>query len=608
MDKTDSQPDFFGQLAQELGQLWQDGAYGLRATAVAWRNMWRALTAVQTDYVVMTVGGPMPEREPRPLGLTERFLIRRPPPLSIETFNQRLQQIGQAPHIKGVLLLLTGFQTGTAALQNVRQAMVRFRQTGKKLVVYLPTVNMGSYFVATAADQIISPPGAYFAILGLHLQTEFYKDALARLGIQADAVQISPYKSGPNSFTKSAMTPEEKEQLEWLLQESFDILTAVMADGRGISQEQMQALIDHAPVFAEEAVALGLIDAVAYEDELPYLLAQTAMVPPSAQPYQAERETAVADKPQVRLSEWRDIAKSLPEKAARHGRGSIGVISIEGGITMGASQQAPLDIPIPFLGSQSSGEATLLPLLRQAEKNKELAALILYVNSPGGDALASDLIGREISRIAQKKPVVVYMGNVAASGGYYVSAPAQHIMSQSLTLTGSIGVWMMRLSTAGLYEKLEIHQAHLQRGKWATLFSNPQPMSEEEYQLFWQQVTDSYQQFKQVVANGRGLAVDTLDPICEGRVWSGRQAMAHQLVDSLGDFTAAVEKAAELANLATGDGSQTKVINLYPESNKHQLPQPFEQLSEWQQLLTGQAWQRWHQRPLYLLPFHIQLD
>lgn len=596
MQKPPPQPDFLSRLGQEVDQLWQESQQALSHAYIGWRNWIRSLTAVQTDYVVLSVGGPMPERAERPLSVAERYLFRRQPPLSIETFNKQLQQIAHSQQIKGVVLRFTGFQAGNGTLQNIRQAIVRFRQSGKRVIVYLPKINMGSYFVASAADQIISPPGAYCALLGVQLQTEFYKDALARLGIQADAVQISPYKSGPNSFTKSEMTPEEREQLEWLLDESYDQLTAVMAEGRGISQEQMQALIDHAPVFAEEAVTLGLLDAVGYEDQLAYLLAeQTAVDLPSSTPAKAS------------LATWDDITKSLPQLPRVYGRRFIGVVSINGAIIMGNSQQLPFDIPIPFLGSSSSGEATLLPLLRQAETMKEMAALILYVNSPGGDALASDLISREISRIAQKKPVVVYMGDMAASGGYYVSAPAHHIVSQSLTLTGSIGVWMMRLSSSGLYDKLQIQRTQLQRGKWAGLFTNPAPMSEEEYQLFWQQVTDSYEQFKQVVANGRGLDIDTLDPICEGRVWSGRQALTHRLVDSLGDFTTAVEKAAELAGLPTDGDQLPKVRNLYPQNNKQPLPMPFEQLQAWPHLLTGGMLEGWHKRPLYLLPYHIQL-
>jgi protease-4 len=279
---------------------------------------------------------------------------------------------------------------------------------------------------------------------------------------------------------------------------------------------------------------------------------------------------------------------------------------LQGGINMGKSQQPPIELPIPLLGGQTAGETALVSLIRRAEKLEELAALILHVDSPGGSGLASDLIGREIQRLSQKKPVVVYMGNAAASGGYYVSAAAQHIMSQSLTLTGSIGVWTIKLSTGSLYEKVSVSRASVERGKRANLYSDADPMTEDEYQVFLDAITEMYRQFKEVVANGRNLPFADLDPICEGRVWTGRQALKHKLVDSHGDFVDAVQVAAELAELPTDDGHAISIMNLQPKDNPHLIPKPYEAAAEIVKLLSGEQLKAWSGRPLFLMPFHIR--
>lgn len=274
---------------------------------------------------------------------------------------------------------------------------------------------------------------------------------------------------------------------------------------------------------------------------------------------------------------------------------------------MGTSRQSPIDIPIPFVGDANAGEETLSEILRQAEQLDEMAALILYVDSGGGSALASDLIARHLHRIAQKKPVLAYMGDTAASGGYYVSALANHIMCQEGTLTGSIGVIMGRVSMKGLYEKLHIHRTGLQRGERAGLYRNDAPMSEEEKTVFLEGIHEVYRQFKQIVSMGRPLPYDSLDPICEGRVWTGRQALKHQLVDSFGDFEDAVRKAAELAGLPLDDNHQIAVANLYgSRGDGRSLPEPFSPAEEISRLLTlGQTWQAFSGQPLALLPHHF---
>jgi protease-4 len=179
-------------------------------------------------------------------------------------------------------------------------------------------------------------------------------------------------------------------------------------------------------------------------------------------------------------------------------------------------------------------------------------------------------------------------------------------MSQSLTLTGSIGVWTIKLSTGSLYEKVSVSRASVERGKRANLYSDADPMTEDEYQVFLDAITEMYRQFKEVVANGRNLPFADLDPICEGRVWTGRQALKHKLVDSHGDFVDAVQVAAELAELPTDDGHAISIMNLQPKDNPHLIPKPYEAAAEIVKLLSGEQLKAWSGRPLFLMPFHIR--
>jgi protease-4 len=246
-------------------------------------------------------------------------------------------------------------------------------------------------------------------------------------------------------------------------------------------------------------------------------------------------------------------------------------------------------------------------LLRQAEGMDNMAALIFYVNSGGGSALASDLIGREITRLSRKKPVIVYMGSVAASGGYYVAASAQHIMSQETTITGSIGVITARAALQGLYEKMKVNRVSLKRGNHADLYSDPQPMDDQTKQIFWDGVQEYYRQFKQVVAAGRDIPHDDLEPLCEGRVWTGRQAQARGLVDSHGDFIDAIRLATELAELQLAENEEVRVANFYLRRDGYLLPKPqeaAEALSGW---LSRERLLDLNGRALLLLPLEIKI-
>lgn len=620
MKDSGENADFFADLRRELSDLRQTVEDQWYALTTSIRNQLRELRRAEVDYVFIPVGGTLPERDPPPRGFIERQLPLPPPAFSMQALNRQFQAIADADNVKGVVIVFRGFEAGLATLQNFRRAVQRLREAGKEAIVFTPYLDLAHYYAATAADQIIVPPSTQFNVLGLRAEITYLKDALNRIGIEAEAFQTSPYKSAPNVFSKSDMTPEERQQLNWRLDDWFDIITTDMAAGRRKDQEEIQRLIDQAPYFAEEALTLGLVDHLAYEDELAYLLADekadTAGVSTDAddgeEANQAEQVIESVDKKRrkAKLLAWRDAHSLLMEKSRRHSRKFIGVISLEGTIIMGPSRRAPFDLPIPIMDGNMAGEQTLVRLLRQAEKSEKMAALIFLVDSGGGSSLASDLIGRQIERINRKKPVLAYMGNVAASGGYYIVAPASHVMSQSGTITGSIGVWTLHLTTRDLYGKININRVNLDRGKRAGLYSDVEPLTEEQRQIFAAAIDETYDQFKQVVANGRKLPYEELDPICEGRVWTGRQALGHKLLDSQGDFVDAVHKAAELAGLPLDDDNEVPVVNFFPGGGGYVPPKAYdasEAVAEMGRWLFGERLQQLVGQPLLMMPYQLKL-
>ncbi len=623
MENRDQHPSQMKRVIEAPSRAWHELLTVITLGLVRLRNRIRKWRRLQIDYVVLPIEGPLPERAAPPRGFIERRLPFPQPSQSLQQLNSRFQKIADADNVRGVLIVFRGIQTGLATLQNLRLSILRLRENGKQVVVFTPYLDLRHYYVATAADRIIVPPGSQFEVLGLHAEAVFLKDALQQVGVQIDVVQISPYKTGLDTLQHANMTPEFREQLEWLLDDQFDMITADMADGRSMSQIQMQDLIDEAPFFAQMAREKGLIDDLAYEDELVYLLAETTPIGREKSVKNNERDSKPADeehkgqspkhkesddKARARIRSWAQASKALSEKYYRRTRPFIGVVSMEGLIVMGPSRQVPFNVPIPFVGGATVGEQSLVRLLRKAEKQTNMAALILHVDSSGGSALASELIGRQIQRVGEKIPVVVYMGNVAASGGYYVSSHAAHIMSQQATLTGSIGVIAARAAAQAFYEKVKINRVTIQKGKRANLYRDLTPLASEEQQIFEEIVNYAYEDFKRTVAQGRKLPYETLDAICEGRVWTGRQAKIHKLVDSHGDFVAAITKAAELAGLEYEHIGQIRVANLYSKGDNHVLPLPYETAQEIGRLLSNAWIKELNGRPLMLMPTSLEFD
>jgi protease-4 len=605
-------PSFFRELLREIGQLWQGIRVSLSRAKVSFRNWVRRIRKLRLDYVVMPIGGSLPERAGPPRNFLQRQLPLPARPLSMEVLHRRFQSISDADNVNGVILVLSGLSTGIATLQSLRLAIKRLQSAGKEVVVFTPLLDLGHYFVAVAADRIIIPPSSTFEVLGVHADSVFLKDALSNLGIQAEVVQISPYKTGFDNIGKSEMSDEYREQIDWILDDTYNYLVDAIAIGRGKTPDEVKELIDGAPYTASEALEQGIIDHVAYEDTLAYLLANGENNIMSQEPLSDENEDDEAERKgnkKAKLASWARARRIILSRYRRPSRKFIGVISVEGAITLGTSRKPPINlpIPIPFVGSASSGDETVVQLLRLAEKDNRMAALILHIDSPGGVHLAADLIWRQIVRITRRKPVVCYFGNVAASGGYYLGAPATHIVAPELTITGSVGVFSAHISSGDLYHKLGVNRVLIGRGKRALLRSDANPLDDSSRKVLWDGIMHAYNQFKRVVADGRNLEFDELDSICEGRIWTGRQALEYKLIDSHGDFVDALAKAAELAGLPHDENHRVEDVNVYAQARSYLLPRPFEQVDD---LVASVAINRildYYSRPLTMMPFDIRI-
>lgn len=530
-----------------LGRLWQQlwcAAFNLRR---------RLLRRQRPDYIVFTLENELTERTPQQPWYYA-FLPFAQAPTSFESLHTALRQVAQDPDVRGVLFLVKGLSLSLAQAQSLTDLFRRFRTwdqqehgdqpnfRAKEIVVYLENSSNSLYAMAAAADRLVMPPQAEWNVLGLHSEPTFLADTLSMLGIHFDVVKIAPWKTAFDRFSQASISDANADQINWLLDSLFADLVTMIADGRNLSAEVVASLIDQAPFPASTALKAGLIDATAYEDELPGLLSQHTQ----------------SQSGEARLLNFGRARRHLLRRPRRRQQGQIGVISLTGTIMPGKSRTFPVELPL--FGDRTMGSTTVQQQIRAALKNDALSAVILHVDSGGGSAAASDLMWREISLLARKLPLVVYMGDVAASGGYYIATPAQAIVAQSATYTGSIGVISGKPITNGTYEKVQAHRYTFRRGDQADLYSDQRPWQGKARAQIEASVAENYQAFKEKVADGRNIPYEDLDPICSGKVWTGRQAQQHGLIDATGDFGLAVETACRLAELPN-DGS-VPVVNL----------------------------------------------
>lgn len=454
--------------------------------------------------------------------------------------------------IKAILLDVNMSGVGWGKAEEIRDAIADFRSSGKPVYAYLEFGLNKEYFIATACDKIIVPPPGELFINGLAADVMFFRGSLDKLGIYPDIYQIGKYKSAGDMFTQKQMTDAHREYINSMLDDLFNRYVNNIAQARKKTPEEVRGLIDNAPYNAIQAKEAGLIDEAMYRDEVEKQLKSLLG--------QKETDTLAA----VRGFDYRDVS---PESLGLNKGERLAVIYASGTIESGTSQNSPS-------GEQSIGSDTVAKALNDAAADKTIKAIVLRVDSPGGSGLASDIIWRAVEQANQKKPVVVSMSDVAASGGYYISASAAKIIAQPSTITGSIGVVAGKPVMRGFYDWLGLSNEYVLRGKTAGMFRATEKFSDEERVKFEEWIkTTYYRDFIPKVAKGRSKDPEYVDSVGQGRVWTGAQAKDRGLVDDFGGLDKAIEVAKQLAKIPADKGVE-RVILPYPTTFLQQLLSP----------------------------------
>jgi protease-4 len=453
----------------------------------------------------------------------------------------RLERAAKDSDIQGVVLDLRNPGIGRGKIEELRGAIGRYRATGKKIYAQLESGMPSDYLVACACDEIVMPETGILLLPGIHAEATFYKGLLGKLGIQADFIHMGAYKGAAEPLTRERFSEPVRENMNALVDSLYDEMVTTIVKDRPLSIAEAKAAIDTGLLTATRAKELGLIDRIAYPDMLRKELAES---------YEAEPLVYVKNYGQKKVdtdfSGPMGFVKLMQVmmgggSSSRQARGKkIAVVYAIGPIMTGKSESDPF-------GGQVMGSTTIVEALREANEDKQVVAIVLRIDSPGGSALASDLIWHETQVI--DKPIVASMGDVAGSGGYYIAMGADKIVAAPGTVTGSIGVVGGKLAYRGLYDKLGISTETIERGRNSGLFGSSAQFTESQRAVVTEMMEDIYRQFTTKAAEGRKMPVEKLRELAGGRVYTGRQALENGLVDQLGTLQDAIGEAKQLAGI-----------------------------------------------------------
>lgn len=452
---------------------------------------------------------------------------------SLATCLDRLDQAARDKSIKGVLLHIDDVSIGWGKLHELQTGIQALRQSGKPVWARLTDVSTKNYLLATACDRIIVPESATLMLTGLRAEVTFYSRLFELLDIKADMLRVGAFKSAAEPFTRTEMSPEFRAEMEGILDDYFATIVTQIATSRKLTEDQVRAIIDEGLLPAPRARAQGLVDDLAYEDQIADLVRNG-----DAGIDFRLRTDYRKKKPNTELDLF-SLMELLGGGAQGGGstRPRIAVLHAEGAIVTG-------NMPTSLLGETAISSDKLVPLIQKLGRDDNVKAIVLRVDSPGGSALASDLIWRALQ--ATGKPLVVSMGDTAASGGYYISMGARRIYAEPGTLTGSIGVVGGKVSFAGLMNKVGVTTSVIRRGRNSGVLSLTEAFSDSERAAMQGMLDTIYQQFTEKAAAGRQMEYARLEELARGRVYTGRQARQLGLVDELGTLADAIAYARQL--------------------------------------------------------------
>ena len=505
----------------------------MAAIVGAWVMVRRGPSVPDHSTLVLRIGGELVESPPNDvLGqVTGGARVE-----TVRSYVDALRRAKDDARIESVLIVPTPFASPFwGKVQEIRDAVIDFKKSGKRISAYLEYAGEREYYLASAADRIYLMPTSSLDVTGVATYEVFLKGTLDKIGAQADFEKIGDYKTAPNQLTQTTFTPAHREMTESLTRDMYDQLVRGIAETRKKNVEEVRALIDQGPFLAEQALKAGLVDALAYEDQL-------------------DDQGAVSKSGTVEGERYgRARAASPPYGAPR-----VAVVYVTGVINSGNGGYDPLN-------GEVTGSMRLVKAIRMARADDLVRAIVVRIDSPGGSSIASDVIWRELTVTKNEKPerpVVASMSDLAASGGYYVAMAAPNIVAQPGTLTGSIGIYGGKFVTGGTYEKLGAHIEGVTIGRNAGLESPQRPFNESERQKLREQIGSFYKGFVEKVAAARKMPFARVDQLAQGRVWTGAQAQQHGLVDALGGLDRAIALAKDRAGIPAD--TQVEVVTYPP--------------------------------------------
>lgn len=447
---------------------------------------------------------------------------------TVRGYVDTLRKAARDSRVSAVLLRPRGFSSPFwAKVQELRDALVEFRRSGKPVIAFLEFASEREYYLASAADKIYLLPTATLDLTGVATYELFLRGALDWIGTYPDFVHIGDYKTAVNTFTEKTFTPAHKEMSASLNRDQFEQLIRTIADGRRKPEAEIRALIDQGPFLPEEALRQGLVDELAYEDELDDLVAALG----------GARRMRLVESDDYARTGWDALGVSRPSR--------IAVINAAGTIASGRSTFDPVNGPV-------LGADTIIKHIREARADRSIKAFVLRIDSPGGSSTASDMIWRELTITKNDdlhRPLIVSMSDLAASGGYYIAMAGDVLVAQPGTLTGSIGIYTGKFTTGGALDKLGANIEATSDGRHAEMYSPDRRFTPEERAKVEESMQAFYDQFVEKVAEARQTTPEKVDAIAQGRVWTGRQARQNGLVDNLGGLWTAITIAKQRAKI-----------------------------------------------------------
>lgn len=488
----------------------------------------------QSAILLYTPSGDIPEISPVELpfaGIAGQTSISM-----LDTW-RLLRSAAADDRIRAVLVVPRGLTCGWGKIDEIREGLEVIRKAGKPVYARLEAPGMREYYLATAASKVFLSPEDWLDVKGLRIEAQYFRKTLAKLGVEVEVEHIGKYKDAADTFARDSMTPETRQVLDSILDDTYSRLVNGIAKARGKRHDEVRAMIDDGPFLAAAAKDKGLIDGLLYSDQVEELLKQDAKSASLARIGHRDYLRATEDSS--------DVGRRRPK---------IAVLAAQGDIIRGSLDGM-------FASDQVITPGAMTRQLRALAADSTIRGVILRVDSPGGDGIASDEILREVRELRKKKPVVVSMSDLAASGGYYIAMSGDPIVAYPGTYTGSIGVIFGKVNLAGLYDKLGIKTEILKRGRFADIDTGSHALTPEGRRKLRESLEVFYDGFVQRVAEGRKMDKAAVNELAQGRVWLGSQAKANHLVDELGG----IDRAIDLLKTKAGIDRDTRVrVLAYP--------------------------------------------